>query len=61
MNSDEGTIDPPMTEENLLFIKDMKNLKELELYLPRFDLNSNNFNPKKLISLINPNVKKLEL
>ncbi|MDA9645174.1 hypothetical protein N9T36_01075, partial [bacterium] len=35
--------------------------KELELYLPRFDLNSNNFNPKKLISLINPNVKKLEL
>ena len=61
MNSDEGTIDPPMTVENLLFIKDMKNLKELELYLPRFDLNSNNFNPKKLISLINPNVKKLEL
>ena len=61
MNSDEGTIDPPMTEENLLFLKDMKNLKELELYLPRFDLNSNNFNPKKLISLINPNVKKLEL
>ena len=61
MNSDEGTIDSPMTEENLLFIKDMKNLKELELYLPRFDLNSNNFNPKKLISLINPNVKKLEL
>ena len=61
MNSDEGTIDPPMTEENLLFIKDMKNLSELELYLPRFDLNSNNFNPKKLISLINPNVKKLEL
>jgi hypothetical protein len=61
MNSDEGTIDPPMTEENLLFIKDMKNLKELELYLPRFDLNSNNFNPKKLISLINPNVKNLEL
>lgn len=61
MNSDEGTIDPPMTEENLLFLKDMKNLKELELYLPRFDLNSNNFNPKKLISLINPNIKKLEL
>ena len=61
MNSDEGTIDPPMTEENLLFLKDMKNLKELKLFLPRFDLNSNYFNPKKLISLINPKIKKLEL
>lgn len=61
MNSDEGTIDPPMTEENLLFMKDMKNLTELELCLPRFDLNSNKFNPKKLISLINPKIEKLEL
>ena len=38
MKSDEGTIDPPMTEENLNFLKDMNNLNELELYLPRFEL-----------------------
>ena len=61
MNSDEGTVHPPMTEENLLFLKEMKNLEELELYLPRFEIDSNNFNPKKLISLINPKIKKLEL
>ena len=61
MNSDEGTIDPPMTEENLLFIKDMKNLTELKLFLPRFDLEESNFNPKKLVSLINPSLKELYL
>ena len=61
MNSDEGTIDPPMTEENLLFIKDMKNLTELKLFLPRFSLEESNFNPKKLVSLINPNLKELYL
>ena len=61
MNSDEGTVHPPMTEEDLLFLKEMKNLDELELYLPRFEIDSNNFNPKKLISLINPKIKKLEL
>ena len=52
MNSDEGTVDPPMTEENLFFIKDMKNLTELKLFLPRFSLEESNFNPKKLVSLI---------
>ena len=61
MNSDEGTIDPPMTEENLLFIKDMKNLTELKLFLPRYSLEQGNFNPKKLVSLINPNLKELNL
>ena len=61
MNSDEGTIDPPMTEENLLFIKDMKNLTELKLFLPRFSLEESNFNPKKLVSLINPSLKELNL
>ena len=61
MNSDIGTIHPPMTEENLLFIKDMKNLTDLTLGLRSYDLNKNNFNPKKLISLINPKIKKLEL
>ena len=61
MNSDEGTIDPPMTEENLLFIKDMKNLTELKLFLPRFFLETSNFNPKKLVSLINPGLKELNL
>ena len=61
MNSDIGTIHPPMTEENLLFIKDMKNLTDLTLKLGNYDLNINNFNPKKLISLINPKIKKLEL
>jgi hypothetical protein len=38
-----------MTEENLNFLKDMNNLNELELYLPRFKLNDNNFNPEKPI------------
>ena len=61
MKSDEGTIDPPMTEENLNFLKDMNNLNELELYLPRFKLNDNNFNPEKLISLISPQVNKLKI
>ena len=61
MNSDEGTVDPPMTEENLLFIKDMKNLTELKLFLPRFSLEESNFNPKKLFSLINPGLKELSL
>ena len=40
---------------------DSVNLDELELYLPRFEIDTNNFNPKKLISLINPKIKKLEL
>jgi len=61
MNSDEGTVDPPMTEENLLFIKDMKNLTELKLFLPRFFLEESDFNPKKLLSLINPGLKELSL
>jgi hypothetical protein len=61
MNSDEGTMDPPMTEENLLFIKNMNNLTELKLFLPRFSLEESNFNPKKLVSLINPNLKELNL
>ena len=61
MNSDIGTIHPPMTEENLLFIKDMKNLTDLTLDLPSYNLNINNFNPEKLISLINSKIKKLEL
>ena len=61
MKSDDGTINPPMTEENLSFIKNMENLSELKLYLPRFHINTSNFNPKKLISLINPKVKKLEI
>ena len=60
MKSDEGTIDPPMTEENLNFLKDMHNLNELELYLPRSKFNSN-FNSAKLISLINPKIHKLEI
>ena len=60
MVSDDGTIDPPMTEENLNFLKDMKNLNELELYLPRSKFNSN-FNSEKLISLINPKINKLEI
>ena len=60
MKSDEGTIDPPMTEENLNFLKDMHNLNELELYLPRSKFNSN-FNSAKLISLINPKINKLEI
>ena len=60
MKSDEGTIDPPMTEENLNFLKDMNNLNELELYLPRSKFNSN-FNSAKLISLINPKINKLEI
>ena len=42
-------------------IKNMENLSELKLYLPRFHINTSNFNPKKLISLINPKVKKLEI
>jgi len=61
MNSDIGTIHPPMTEENLLFIKDMKNLTDLTLDLPSYNLNINNFNPEKLISLINSKIKKFEL
>ena len=61
MKSDDGTINPPMTEENLSFIKNMENLSELKLYLPRFHINTSNFNPKKLISLVNPKVKKLEI
>jgi len=60
MASDNGTIDPPMTEENLNFLKDMNNLNELELYLPRSKFNSN-FNSAKLISLINPKINKLEI
>ena len=60
MASDNGTIDPPMTEENLNFLKDMNNLNELELYLPRSKFNSN-FNSEKLISLINPKINKLEI
>ena len=50
-----------MTEEDLLFIKDMKNLTELKLFLPRFNLEESNFNPKKLVSLINPSLKELYL
>ncbi|MDA9042775.1 hypothetical protein N9H38_04060, partial [Candidatus Pelagibacter sp.] len=61
MKSDKNTIDPPMTEENLNFLKDMNNLNELELYLPRSELSSNNFNPEKLISLISPKVNKLKI
>ena len=61
MKSDDGTINPPMTEEDLDFIKYMKNLNKLTLYLPRFDLKTNNFNPKKLISLIYPKIKKLNI
>jgi len=61
MKSDVGTIHPPMTEENLSFLKDMNNLNELVLYLPRFGLNTNNFNPEGLISLINPKVNKLKI
>ena len=37
----------------------MKNLTELKLFLPRFSLEESNFNPKKLVSLINPNLKEL--
>jgi len=54
-------IDPPMTEENLSFLKDMSELEKLKLYLPRFNLETNNFNSKKLISLINPNIKELRI
>ena len=54
-------VDPPMTEENLSFLKDMSELEKLKLYLPRFNLETNNFNSKKLISLINPNIKELRI
>ena len=39
----------------------MNNLTELKLFLPRFSLEESNFNPKKLVSLINPNLKELNL
>ena len=39
----------------------MNNLTELKLFLPRFSLEESNFNPKKLVSLINPNLKELDL
>ena len=58
MNSDIGTIHPPMTEENLLFIKDMKNLTNLTLDLPSYNLNINNFNPEFVLSLINSKIIK---
>ena len=54
-------VDPPMTEENLSFLKDMSELEKLKLYLPRFNLETHNFNSKKLISLINPNIKELRI
>ena len=54
-------VDPPMTEENLSFLKDMSELEKLKLYLPRFNLETNNFNSKKLISLINSNIKELRI
>ncbi|MDA9617132.1 hypothetical protein N9S11_00095 [Candidatus Pelagibacter sp.] len=60
-NEDFLPVDPPMTEENLSFLKDMSELEKIKLYLPRFNLETNNFNGKKLISLINPNIKELRI
>ncbi len=54
-------IDKPMTEKDLNFIKYMTNLKNLKLFLPRFSSKSHNFDYKKIVTLINPKLKELEI
>ena len=59
MNSDEGTVHPDR-RRSFIFKRDEK-FRWTWIVPSRFEIDTNNFNPKKLISLINPKIKKLEL
>ena len=61
-NGDIKLLDKPLTSEDYIFLKDMKNLKDLSLYLPRNDEEIKHMiEGDKLVNYINKNLESFFL
>ena len=60
-NSDKGTVNEPLTEDDFKFLAQSKDLENLKIYFPRFEKERININFEKFIKYLNPKLKTIEL
>ena len=61
LNSDDGTIHKPLTENDFKFLAQSKELENLKIYFPRFGADRININFEKFIKYLNPKLKSIYL
>jgi hypothetical protein len=60
-NSDKGTVNEPLTEDDFKFLAQSKDLENLKIFFPRFGKERININFEEFIKYLNPKLKSIEL